>query len=220
MARMRTAVIVSGRGSNMAALLDAAAGPAFPAEIVLVLSNRPDAGAMARATAAGVPTAVVDHRAYADRSAFEAAMQAELERHAVALVCLAGFMRVLTPWFIGRWPDRLVNIHPSLLPAYRGLHTHERALADGVRIHGCTVHLVVPELDAGPIIAQAAVPVHAADTPDTLAARVLAAEHRLYPQALSWLASGRVRREAGRLVVDAPETGGMLLSPGALPDRG
>jgi len=219
-ARMRTAGLVSGRGSNMAALLDAAAGPAFPAEIVLVLSNRPDAGAMARATAAGVPTAVVDHRAYADRSAFEAAMQAELERHAVALVCLAGFMRVLTPWFIGRWPDRLVNIHPSLLPAYRGLHTHERALADGVRIHGCTVHLVVPELDAGPIIAQAAVPVHAADTPDTLAARVLAAEHRLYPQALSWLASGRVRREAGRLVVDAPETGGMLLSPGALPDRG
>jgi phosphoribosylglycinamide formyltransferase-1 len=217
---MRTAGLVSGRGSNMAALLDAAAGPAFPAEIVLVLSNRPDAGAMARATAAGVPTAVVDHRAYADRSAFEAAMQAELERHAVALVCLAGFMRVLTPWFIGRWPDRLVNIHPSLLPAYRGLHTHERALADGVRIHGCTVHLVVPELDAGPIIAQAAVPVHAADTPDTLAARVLAAEHRLYPQALSWLASGRVRREAGRLVVDAPETGGMLLSPGALPDRG
>ena len=217
---MRTAVLVSGRGSNMAALLDAAADPAFPAEIMLVMSNRPDAGALARATAAGVPTAVVDHRAYADRSAFEAAMQAELERHAVALVCLAGFMRVLTPWFIGRWPDRLVNIHPSLLPAYRGLHTHERALADGVRIHGCTVHLVVPELDAGPIIAQAAVPVHAADTPDTLAARVLAAEHRLYPQALSWLASGRVRHEAGRLVVDAPETGGMLLSPGALPDRG
>ena len=220
MARMRTAVLVSGRGSNMAALLDAAADPAFPAEIVLVMSNRPDAGALARATAAGVPTAVVDHRAYADRSAFEAAMQAELERHAVALVCLAGFMRVLTPWFIGRWPDRLVNIHPSLLPAYRGLHTHERALADGVRIHGCTVHLVVPELDAGPIIAQAAVPVHAADTPDTLAARVLAAEHRLYPQALSWLASGRVRHEAGRLVVDAPETDTVLLSPGTLPDRG
>jgi len=219
-ARMRTAVLVSGRGSNMAALLDAAADPAFPAEIVLVMSNRPDAGALARATAAGVPTAVVDHRAYADRSAFEAAMQAELERHAVALVCLAGFMRVLTPWFIGRWPDRLVNIHPSLLPAYRGLHTHERALADGVRIHGCTVHLVVPELDAGPIIAQAAVPVHAADTPDTLAARVLAAEHRLYPQALSWLASGRVRHEAGRLVVDAPETDTVLLSPGTLPDRG
>jgi phosphoribosylglycinamide formyltransferase-1 len=217
---MRTAVLVSGRGSNMAALLDAAADPAFPAEIVLVMSNRPDAGALARATAAGVPTAVVVHRAYADRSAFEAAMQAELERHAVALVCLAGFMRVLTPWFIGRWPDRLVNIHPSLLPAYRGLHTHERALADGVRIHGCTVHLVVPELDAGPIIAQAAVPVHAADTPDTLAARVLAAEHRLYPQALSWLASGRVRHQVGRLVVDAPETGGMLLSPGCLPDQG
>ena len=127
-------------------------------------------------------------------------MQAELERSGVELVCLAGFMRVLTPWFIGRWPDRLVNIHPSLLPSYRGLHTHERALADGVRIHGCTVHLVVPELDAGPIIAQAAVPVHAADTPDTLAARVLAAEHRIYPRALSWLASGRVRNEAGRPV--------------------
>ena len=147
-------------------------------------------------------------------------MQAELARNGVELVCLAGFMRVLTPWFIRRWPDRLVNIHPSLLPAYRGLHTHERALADGVRIHGCTVHLVVPELDAGPIIAQAAVPVHGSDTPDTLAARVLAAEHRLYPHALSWLASGRVRHEAGRLVVDTPETGGMLLSPGCLPDLG
>ena len=220
MARMRTAVLVSGRGSNMAALLDAAADPAFPAEIVLVLSNRPGAGALARAQAAGVPTTVVDHRAYADRAAFEAAMQAELERSGIELVCLAGFMRVLTPWFIGRWPDRLVNIHPSLLPSYRGLHTHERALADGVRIHGCTVHLVVPELDAGPIIAQAAVPVRTADTPDTLAARVLAAEHQLYPRALSWLASGRVRHEAGRLVVDAPESGGMLLSPGSVPDRG
>ncbi len=220
MARMRTAVLVSGRGSNMAALLDAAADPSFPAEIVLVLSNRPDAGGLARAAAAGVPTAVADHRAYADRAAFEAAMQAQLEQAGVELVCLAGFMRVLTPWFINRWPERLVNIHPSLLPAYRGLHTHERALADGVRIHGCTVHLVVPELDAGPIIAQAAVPVHAADTPDTLAARVLAAEHRLYPLALSWLASGRVRHEAGRLIVDATETGGMLLSPGCLPDQG
>ena len=220
MARMRTAVLVSGRGSNMAALLDAAADPAFPAEIVLVLSNRPGAGALAPAQAAGVPTTVVDHRAHADRAAFEAAMQAELERCGVELVCLAGFMRVLTPWFIGRWPDRLVNIHPSLLPSYRGLHTHERALADGVRIHGCTVHLVVPELDAGPIIAQAAVPVHAADTPDTLAARVLAAEHRIYPRALSWLASGRVRNEAGRAVVDTAETDGMLLSPGSLPDRG
>jgi phosphoribosylglycinamide formyltransferase-1 len=217
---MRTAVLVSGRGSNMAALLDAAADPAFPAEIVVVLSNRPGAGALTRAEAAGVPTTVVDHRAYADRAAFEAAMQAELARNGVELVCLAGFMRVLTPWFIRRWPDRLVNIHPSLLPAYRGLHTHERALADGVRIHGCTVHLVVPELDAGPIIAQAAVPVHGSDTPDTLAARVLAAEHRLYPHALSWLASGRVRHEAGRLVVDTPETGGMLLSPGCLPDLG
>ncbi|MFZ4534642.1 MAG: phosphoribosylglycinamide formyltransferase [Alsobacter sp.] len=220
MARMRTAVLVSGRGSNMAALLDAAADPAFPAEIVVVLSNRPGAGALTRAEAAGVPTTVVDHRAYADRAAFEAAMQAELERNGVELVCLAGFLRVLTPWFIGHWPDRLVNIHPSLLPAYRGLHTHERALADGVRIHGCTVHLVVPELDAGPIIAQAAVPVHGSDTPDTLAARVLAAEHRLYPLALSWLAAGRVRHEAGGLVVDAPETSGMLLSPGSLPDPG
>jgi len=217
---MRTAVLVSGRGSNMAALLDVAADPSFPAEIVVVLSNRPGAGALTRAEAAGVPTTVVDHRAYADRAAFEAAMQAELARNGVELVCLAGFMRVLTPWFISRWPDRLVNIHPSLLPAYRGLHTHERALADGVRIHGCTVHLVVPELDAGPIIAQAAVPVHGSDTPDTLAARVLAAEHRLYPHALSWLASGRVRHEAGRLVVDTPETGGMLLSPGCLPDLG
>lgn len=193
MRRKRTAILISGRGSNMTALIEAARLEDFPAEIVLVASNRPDAGGLARAAAAGLATACVDHKAHGGREAFEQALQAEIERHDVDLVCLAGFMRVLTPWFIERWAGRLLNIHPSLLPSFRGLHTHERALAEGVRLHGATVHFVVPELDAGPIVAQGAVPVLPKDTPDTLAARVLAAEHRLYPMALGLVASGRAR---------------------------
>ncbi|MHB2166233.1 phosphoribosylglycinamide formyltransferase [Alsobacter sp. R-9] len=212
--RRRVAILISGRGSNMTALLDAARDPAFPAEPVLVLSNRPGAAGLDRAAAAGVATAVVDHKAHADRESFEHAIQRHLEDARADLVCLAGFMRVLTPWLIGRWDGRLLNIHPSLLPSFRGLHTHERALEAGVRIHGATVHYVVPELDAGPIIAQAAVPVLPDDTADTLAARVLSAEHRLYPHGLALVASGRARLVEGRVVLaDGGYAGPPLIAP-------
>lgn len=215
--RRRTAILISGRGSNMAALLDAAADPAYPAEIALVLSNRADAAGLARAARAGIPTAVVESRRFGkDRTGFEAAMEAELAAHDIALIALAGFMRVLTEGFTQRWEGRMLNIHPSLLPAFPGLDTHARALAAGVRLHGCTVHLVTPGVDEGPIVAQAAVPVLAGDTEEALARRVLAEEHRLYPTALGWLASGRLRLEAGRAVVDpAPSPSGeSLRNPG------
>jgi len=219
--RRRTAVLISGRGSNMTALIEAARDPAYPAVIDLVLSNRPEAPGLARAAAAGLATACVDHRAFADREAFEHAVQAQLEERRIDLVVLAGFMRVLTPWFIARWDGRLVNIHPSLLPSFRGLHTHERAIEAGVRIHGATVHFVVPELDAGPIIAQAAVPVDPADTPETLGARVLEAEHRLYPHALALVASGRLELKDGRVrgIAGLSPPGTMLVAPppGVLP---
>jgi formyltetrahydrofolate-dependent phosphoribosylglycinamide formyltransferase len=212
--RVRTAVLISGRGSNMAALLDAAADPAYPAEIALVLSNRADAAGLERAREAGVATAVVESRAFkGDRAGFEAAMEAELARHGIALIALAGFMRVLTEAFVTSWRDRLINIHPSLLPSFRGLDTHARALAAGVRLHGCTVHLVSPGVDEGPILAQAAVPVLPGDTEAALAARVLAQEHRLYPAALAWLASGRVRVEGDIARVEAPGAAGSLANP-------
>ena len=178
-ARRRVGILVSGRGSNMAALISAAADPAFPAEIACVVSNRPTAGALERAAEAGIATDVVDHRAYPDRESFEIALDAVLAGRGVELICLAGFMRLLTPWFVTRWQDRMINIHPSILPAFKGLHTHERALETGVRLHGCSVHFVRAEMDDGPIIAQAAVPVLDGDDTDSLAARVLQAEHRL-----------------------------------------
>lgn len=193
MTKRRVGILISGSGSNMAALVAAMADAAFPAMPVLVLSNRPEAGGLAKAAAAGVPTAVVNHRAFADRQGFEIAMQAELDRHEVDFVCLAGFMRLLTPWFIDRWHDQMLNIHPALLPAYKGLHTHARALADGVKLAGATVHFVRPEMDVGPIVMQGAVPVLTGDTPDTLAARVLTVEHRIYPAALRLVASDRAR---------------------------
>ncbi|GBD50029.1 phosphoribosylglycinamide formyltransferase [Methylopila sp. Yamaguchi] len=203
MSRLRVAVLVSGRGSNMAALIDAAAEPAFPAEIVAVISNRPNAGALAVATRAGIATRVVDHKAYADRATFDAALDAALRDVAPDLVCLAGFMRILTDGFIAGWAGRLINIHPALLPSFKGLDTHARALAAGVRLHGCTVHVVTPEMDSGPIIAQAAVPVLDGDDEESLAARVLAAEHLLYVRALKLWAQGRVRLEGDRVRVDA-----------------
>lgn len=214
MKRARLALLISGRGSNMAAIL-AAAGPDYPAEPVLVLSNRADAAGLEVAKARGVPTAVVESRAFkGDRTGFEAAMEAELVRHGVEIIALAGFMRVLTPNFVRRWEGRLINIHPSLLPAFPGLDTHARALAAGVRLHGCTVHLVTAGVDEGPILAQAAVPVLPRDTEASLAARVLAEEHKLYPAALSWLAAGRVRLEGGRAVITPVEsTHDSLLNP-------
>jgi phosphoribosylglycinamide formyltransferase-1 len=190
--RKRAAILISGRGSNMRALIERARDPSFSAEIVLVLSNRPEAAGLAFATENNIPCAIVDHKIYATREEFEKAMQAVLEHHQIEIVCLAGFMRLLTPWFVEQWQGKLLNIHPALLPAYRGLHTHERVLADGIRIHGCTVHFVSPEMDEGPIIAQAEVPVLDADTPESLAARVLAQEHILYPAALAKVAKGQL----------------------------
>jgi phosphoribosylglycinamide formyltransferase-1 len=189
MAKKRVAVLISGRGSNMASLIAAAKDQSYPAEIALVLSNRPDAPGLANAKSQGIATAVVDHTQYGkDREAFERALQDALIAHRIDLVCLAGFMRLLTPWFVGQWQGRMLNIHPALLPAFKGLHTHERALEAGVKTHGATVHFVSPEMDSGEIILQAEVPVLADDTPDTLAARVLEAEHRIYPQALRQVA--------------------------------
>ncbi len=185
--KRRVAVLISGRGSNLASLAAACAAAEFPAEIALVLSNRADAGGLALGD--GAPRAVVDHKPFGrDRAAHEAAIQRVLEAHGVELVCLAGYMRHLTPWLVERWRGRMLNIHPSLLPAFPGLHTHARALAAGVKLHGCTVHLVTEALDDGPILAQAAVPVLPDDDEDRLAARVLAQEHRLYPAALRLVA--------------------------------
>lgn len=215
--RRRTAILISGRGSNMAALLSAAADPAYPAEIALVLANKASAGGLARAAEAGIPTAVVESRAFGrDRAGFEVAMEAELAKHGVELIALAGFMRVLTEGFVGRWAGRMVNIHPSLLPAFPGVDTHARALEAGVRFHGCTVHLVTPGVDEGPIIAQAAIPVLADDTEDSLGARVLEQEHALYPAALALVASGRVRVAGNRTVIErpAPPSGTALRNPG------
>lgn len=202
MARLKVGVLISGRGSNLQALLDAAADPSFPAEIALVLSNKADAFGLHRAERAGVPTAVIDHRAFPkDKPGFEAAMNAALDSAGVELVCLAGFMRLLSPAFVERWHDRLINIHPSLLPSFKGLDTHERALAAGVRLHGCTVHFVRAEMDDGPIIVQAAVPVLPGDDAHSLADRVLGAEHRIYPLALRLIAEGRVTVEGMRATV-------------------
>ncbi len=193
MSRKRTAILISGRGSNMVALMEASAIDTFPAEIVLVLSNVPDAPGLAKAAAAGIQTKAIDHKAFEDRPQFEAAVQAELDAADVELVCLAGFMRLLTDEFVTAWHNRMINIHPSLLPSYKGLDTHRRVIRDGGRITGCTVHYVRSQMDQGPIIAQAAVPVHADDTDERLAARVLEAEHALYPMALELVANGTVR---------------------------
>lgn len=190
MARVKTAVLISGRGSNLQALIDSAADPAFPAEIVRVIANVPGAGGLERAEKAGIATAIIDHRDFDGRAPFEDALHAELSDAGIDLICLAGFMRLLTERFVERWFDRMINIHPSLLPAYKGLHTHERVLEDGVRFTGCTVHFVRPAMDAGPIIVQAAVPVLPDDDADTLARRVLTAEHRCYPHALRLVAGG------------------------------
>lgn len=201
MSPARVAVLISGGGSNLQALIDASAAPHYPADIVYVLSNKLDAYGLQRAAKAGIMTEVVEHGNFPSRDAFDAALQERLLSAQIDYVCLAGFMRLLTPDFTRAWAGRMLNIHPSLLPAYPGLDTHRRALQDGVRLSGCTVHFVTPELDAGPILIQAAVPVHSDDTPESLQLRVHAAEHRIYPAALAWLASGRARFENGRVLM-------------------
>ena len=202
----RVAILISGRGSNMESLLEAARDPAYPAGIALVLSNRPDAPGLARARAAGVEAVCLDHRDFPrDRAAHEAAIDAALTARGIGIVCLAGYMRLLTPFLVGRWAGRMLNIHPSLLPAFPGLDTHARALEAGVKLHGCTVHLVTEAMDEGPILAQAAVPVLPGDDPAALAARVLAQEHAIYPLALRLHALGAPGA--------APETGAALRNP-------
>ena len=217
MVKKRVAVLISGRGSNMAALIEAAKERSYPAEIALVVSNRPDAAGLARAEAHAIPTAVVDHRPYGkDRAAFERALQAALDQHRVELVCLGGFMRLLTRDFVLHWEGRMLNIHPALLPSFPGLDPHGQALKAGVKISGATVHFVVPQADAGPIIAQAAVPVRDDDTAETLAARVLNVEHRLYPLALRLLAEGRVKLIGGHCLIEATHPAeGTLIVPAA-----
>jgi phosphoribosylglycinamide formyltransferase-1 len=212
LAKRRVAILISGRGSNMTALIAAARDPAYPAEIALVLSNRPDAAGLASARDAGLTTAVVDHTGFGkDREVFERALQRELAAHRIDIVCLAGFMRLLTPWFVAQWHERMLNIHPALLPAFKGLDTHARALAAGVKLHGASVHFVVPEMDSGPIVAQAAVAVREDDSVDGLAARVLALEHQIYPMALRLVAQGRVRIVDKRCRID-----GVVASDGSL----
>jgi phosphoribosylglycinamide formyltransferase 1 len=192
MTKKRVAVLISGRGSNMAALIAAAKAKDYPAQIALVVSNEPDASGLVHARESAIATAIVDHRTFGeDREAFERALDAQLAAHRIELVCLAGFMRLLTPWFVTRWSGRMLNIHPALLPQFKGLHTHRRALAAGVKRHGATVHFVVPEIDSGPVVAQESVAVLPGDTEQTLAARVLEAEHRIYPRALRLVAEGR-----------------------------
>lgn len=193
----------------MASLIAAARDPDYPAEIALVVSNRPDAPGLARAAEAGIRTAVVDHKAYPDRASFEAALSQVLTGEDIAFICLAGFMRIFTDAFVEGWAGRMLNIHPSLLPSFKGLHPHRQALEAGCRIHGCTVHFVVPELDSGPIVAQAAVPVLPGDTEEQLADRVLAEEHTLYPLGLRLVATGQVRLAAGKVEV-APGVGTAL----------
>jgi phosphoribosylglycinamide formyltransferase 1 len=199
--KLKVGVLLSGRGSNLKALIDASKNADYPAEIVLVISNVANAQGLARAKTAGIATLAIDHTTFSSREGFDAAVDEKLRQAGVELVCLAGFMRILSDMFVRKWEGRLINIHPSLLPAFKGTHVHEQVIAAGVKTSGCTVHYVIPDLDAGPIIAQAEVPVIGGDTPETLAARVLETEHKLYPMALRWIAEGRARYENGRVVL-------------------
>ena len=214
MAKKRVGILISGRGSNMMALVKAASAPDYPAEIAVILSSNPDAPGLAWAHQRGLPIVALNHKAYPSREAFDDAIHAELIKASVDLVALAGFMRIQSPGFVDRWQGRQLNIHPSLLPLFKGLHPHRQALDAGVKISGCSVHFVTAETDSGPIVAQAAVPVLDGDTPDTLAERILVAEHRLYPHALALVASGQARVQEGRAsLTGTDETPDMLFSP-------
>ena len=201
--RLKVGVVISGRGSNLQALLDACAAPAFPAQIVKVISNNPGVEGLRRAERAGIATEVINHRAFPDRPSFERALTDAMEHAEAELICHAGFMRIVTAGYLKHWYDRLINIHPSLLPAFPGLNTHRRALEAGVKLHGCTVHYVREEVDVGPIIGQAAVPVLDGDSEDSLAARVLTAEHKLYPLCLKLVAEGRVKVDGNTARVES-----------------
>jgi phosphoribosylglycinamide formyltransferase-1 len=213
--KRRVAILISGRGSNMAALIDAARVADFPAEIVVVISNKADAGGLAKAEASGISTVIIESKPFGkDRAAFEAMLQSALDQHRIDLICLGGFMRLLTAEFVQRWYGRMLNIHPSLLPSFPGLDPQQQALRAGVKISGATVHFVIPETDAGPIVMQGAVAVRDGDTPETLATRILEIEHRIYPEALRLVASGRIRLE-GDLCHTAGDagSGASLISP-------
>ena len=212
MAKLKAGVLISGRGSNLLALLEACAAPDFPAEIALVVSNRADAPGLAHAQRFGVPARVLAHGDHPDRESFDRIVSAALEAEGVELVCLAGFMRIFSPWFPAHWANRIINVHPSLLPSFKGLRVQQQAIDAGTRISGATVHLVTHDLDAGPIVAQAAVPVHQGDTPDSLSARVLRAEHDLYPLVLRWFGERRVR------IVAVPGKPDRVLIDGIAPD--
>jgi phosphoribosylglycinamide formyltransferase-1 len=213
--KRRVAILISGRGSNMAALIEAAAASDFPAEIVVVISNRADAGGLERAKASGVATVSIESKPFgSDRAAFEAVLQSALDQHRVELICLGGFMRLFTAEFVQRWYGRMLNIHPSLLPSFPGLEPQAQALRAGVKISGATVHFVIPETDAGPILMQGAVAVRDDDTPDTLSQRILQIEHRIYPDALRLVASGRIRLEGDLCkVTGSADSGDVLVSP-------
>lgn len=211
-------ILISGRGSNMEALIAARDAGQLPVKIAAVISNRPDAKGLETAAKAGIATHYIDHKAFAGREAFDAALAECIDQFSPDLVVLAGFMRILTEGFVRHYEGRLMNIHPSLLPAFPGLHTHQRALEEGVRIHGCTVHFVTPELDHGPVIIQAAIPVLDGDTEDDLAARILVQEHQVYPQAVRWFAEDKLRLEAGRVKLNADlNDRAVLISPQPLP---
>ncbi len=205
MAHYKIAILISGRGSNMAALIEACKDDAYPADVALVISNRPDALGLEIARAADIPTRVIEHGDFDSREEFDAAMTAALAAAEVRLICLAGFMRLLSAEFCQRWRDSLINVHPSLLPAFKGLHVHERMLETGARIAGCTVHFVRPEMDEGPILVQAAVAIAADDTPETLAARILVQEHRIYPLAVRLIVEGRARTAGGVVAIETYE---------------
>jgi len=208
------AVLISGRGSNLQSLIDACAVESFPARIVVVISNNPDAYGLERAKQAGIPTSVINHRDYEDRQAFENAIDEELKKYKAKYICLAGFMRILDGRFVNRWKDRILNIHPSLLPSFKGLHTQERALESGVRFTGCTVHIVRPEMDDGPIILQAAIAVDPEDDADSLSAKVLKLEHIIYPEALKLMALGRISISGKKAIIEkAAYPSGGLISP-------
>jgi phosphoribosylglycinamide formyltransferase-1 len=211
MAKLKVGILISGRGSNMAALVEAAKAADYPAEIACVVSNIADAPGLKIAEAVGIATAAISHKGFPDRESFDRIVSAELDKHGVGLVALAGFMRIQSPWFPAHWQGRIINIHPSLLPAFPGLHVQQQAIDAGVKLSGCTVHFVTADLDAGPIIAQAAVPVLPDDTEESLSARILRQEHRLYPLVVRWLAEGRISLVDGRAIVAGVAPGEALL---------